>query len=65
MEERGRSVGKADATGKSEPAHPPDGEQGEPPGRADRDPEEGPGLGAGSALDQDDPAAEEEVGGGD
>ncbi len=33
-------------------------------GRADRDPDEGPGLGGGSTLDADDLAADEEVGGG-
>ena len=33
-------------------------------GRADRDPDEGPALGGGSALDADDLAADEEVGGG-
>jgi hypothetical protein len=36
-----------------------------PPGRAERDPDEGPGDGGGSALAADEPAAEEEVGGGD
>jgi hypothetical protein len=36
-----------------------------PPGRAGRDPDEGPGDGGGSGLAVDDPAAEEEVGGGD
>lgn len=36
-----------------------------PPGRADRRPDEGPGAGGGSALDSDEPAADEEVGGGD
>ena len=65
MEERGRSAGETDPTGKSAPVPPPDGDHVEPPGRADRDPEEGPGLGGGSALDQGDPAADEEVGGGD
>ena len=34
-------------------------------GRADRDPAEGPGLGGGSALTADEPAADEEVGGGE
>ena len=39
---------------------------GEPRGhRADREPTEGPGPGGGSALTADDPAAEEEIGGGD
>ena len=35
------------------------------PGRADRHPDEGPGVGGGSALAADEPAADEEVGGGD
>lgn len=36
-----------------------------PPGRATRGPDEGPALDGGSALDADDEAAEEEIGGGD
>ncbi len=36
-----------------------------PPGRAARGPDEGPAPGGGSALDTDDEAAEEEIGGGD
>ena len=35
------------------------------PGRADRRPDEGPGVEGGSALNSDEPAADEEVGGGD
>ena len=37
----------------------------EPPGRAGRDPDEGPAVGGGSSLESDDEAADEEVGGGD
>lgn len=37
----------------------------QPPGRADRDPDEGPGLGGGSAAAEDEEVADEEIGGGD
>lgn len=37
----------------------------QPPGRAARKPDEGPGLSGGSAAASDEEAAEEEIGGGD
>jgi len=44
---------------------PPAERTGPDVGRADRDPDEGPGVGGGSALTAEEPAADEEVGGGD
>ncbi len=37
----------------------------QPPGRAARDPDEGPSLSGGSAAAEGDDVAEEEIGGGD
>ncbi len=37
----------------------------QPPGRAARDPDEGPGLSGGSAAAEGEDVAEEEIGGGD
>jgi len=44
----------------------PEGDEGSlVPGRAGRPPDEGPAADGGSALDEDDVAADEEIGGGD
>ena len=47
------------------PSHPRVSEPDDPPGRAARDPDEGPGRDSGSGTTDADPAAEDEVGGGD
>ena len=47
------------------PPHPRPPEPDDPPGRAARDPGEGPGREGGSGTTDADPAAEDEVGGGD
>ena len=54
-----------DAASTAEETTDPTSGEREPPGRATRDPEEGPARGGGSALEMDDEAAVEEIGGGD